>query len=100
MKSFLKRVSMGWLCRLTVIALGLVFAIHAEAQSYSITFESGTDEGFGHKFGDDASETFPVITIGGSQRMAVLRNGDFQEADRVSTSVADPFYVAMSLAAT
>jgi hypothetical protein len=54
----------------------------ASAQSVTFDFENLTDQGFGHKFGDDASEQFPIVNIGGSNRMEVLRNGDFQEADR------------------
>src|SRR3954469_21118883 len=42
----------------------------------------------GHKFSNDASEAFPIVNIGGSNRMEVLRNGDFQEADRGSSGDA------------
>jgi hypothetical protein len=63
-------------------------------------FETGTDQGFGHKFGSgDASETFPVISIGGSQRMGVLRDGDFQQAEVSTGNPADPLYQAMAAAA-
>ncbi|WP_428939377.1 hypothetical protein [Fontivita pretiosa] len=72
----------------------------ASAQSVTFDFEDGTDQGFGHKFGSgDASETFPVVSIGGSMRMAVLRDGDFQEAERIAGADGSPFYLAMKAAA-
>lgn len=43
-------------------------------------FEDGTDEGFGAPFGDDAFVDWPVEMIGGSMRMGILNDGDFQEA--------------------
>lgn len=61
-------------------------------------FESGGDQGFGHKFGDDASEEFPTVSIGGSTRMEVLRNGDFQEAERTTSDPSDAQYLAMAAA--
>jgi hypothetical protein len=71
----------------------------ASAQSSTFNFEDLTDQGFGHKFSDDASETFPIVNIGGSNRMQVLRNGDFQEADRGTGNPAEAFYQAMLAAA-
>jgi hypothetical protein len=59
------------------------------------TFEDGTDQGWGRKFSDDASETFPIDNIGGSNRMRVLRDGDFQEAERTTSNPADPLYQEM-----
>lgn len=78
---------------LAIGAIGLTRTAHAQSVLYD--FETGTDQGFGHKFGDDASETFPIVNIGGSQRMQVLRNGDFQEADISTGNTSLPFYQAM-----
>jgi len=68
----------------------------ASAASATFDFEDLTDQGFGHKFSNDASEAFPIVNIGGSNRMEVLRNGDFQEADHGSGS--DPFLAAVNAA--
>lgn len=78
------------------VALFLM-AVQVSAQSYTFDFEDGTDQGFGAKFSDDASEAFPIVDIGGSKRMEVLRNGDFQEADVGSSDAA---YLAAFNAAT
>jgi hypothetical protein len=78
-----------------VAALALGAATYASAQSVTFDFEDGTDQGFGHKFADDASETFPIDNIGGSNRMRVLRNGDFQEAEHATGNPASPFFQAM-----
>jgi len=75
--------------------LGLA-SLRASAQSVTITFEDLTDDGFGHKFSNDASETFPIVNIGGSNRMEVLRNGDFQEADINSSN--NPYLAAFNAA--
>lgn len=69
-------------------------AIQAHSQSVGFDFQDSTDQGFGHKFSTDASEAFPIVNIGGSLRMEVLRNGDFQEAD--IGSGANPFLAAMN----
>jgi hypothetical protein len=74
--------------RIAAIAGLLLGAAKASAQSVTFDFQDGTDQGFGHKFSNDASETFPIVNIGGSNRMEVLRNGDFQEADRGSSGDA------------
>jgi hypothetical protein len=76
----------------------LSVAAQANAQSITFDFEDGTDQGFGNKFSNDASADFPILDIGGSNRMEVLRNGDFQEAERSSQGVADPFLAAMNAA--
>src|SRR5688572_19471166 len=76
-------------------ALALGAAGYASAQSVTFNFEDGTDQGFGHKFLDDASETFPIDNVGGSMRMRVLRNGDFQEAEHATGNTASPFFQAM-----
>ena len=70
----------------------------ATAQSVLFDFESGGDQGFGAKFSNDASEEFPIVNIGGSMRMEVLRNGDFQEADRSGSDspYLDAFNAAMA----
>lgn len=78
-------------------AVALVLgAIQARGQSVIFDFQDGTDQGFGHKFSNDASEAFPIVNIGGSLRMEVLRNGDFQEADHGDGS--NPFLAAMNAA--
>jgi hypothetical protein len=67
----------------------------ASAQSVTYDFETLNDQGFGHKFNNDASETFPIVNIGGSNRMEVLRNGDFQEADISTGNSGDALYQAL-----
>ena len=76
-----------------VIAALLPGAGRASAQSASYDFEDGTDQGWGHKFTNDGtSEEFPVSNLAGSSWMRVLRNGDFQEAERTVSNPADPLY--------
>ena len=85
--------------RLHVVAAAaavLFGAIQLRAQSVTFDFEDLTDQGFGNKFSNDASAAFPIVNIGGSNRMEVLRNGDFQEADHASGS--NPFLAAMNAA--
>lgn len=77
------------------IAALLFAAGRAPAQSVTYTFEDGTDQGWGKKFADDASESFPIVNIGGSNRMAVLRNGDFQETERNTGTPTDPLFQAL-----
>ena len=67
---------------LAAAAALFVACSQASAAMVTFDFENITDQGFGHKFGNDASKAFPITNIGGSHRMEVLRNGDFQEADR------------------
>ncbi|MCO6046387.1 hypothetical protein NG895_21015 [Aeoliella sp. ICT_H6.2] len=69
---------------LATYAVIAIFAATANAQTLLFDFEDGTDQGFGAKFSSDVSETFPIISMGDSNRMEVLRNGDFQKADRGS----------------
>jgi hypothetical protein len=78
--------------------VALLFAIEAKGQFVAYDFESGGDQGFGHKFSNDASEEFPTVSIGGSIRMEVLRNGDFQEAERTISDPSDGQYLAMDAA--
>src|SRR5438552_14505 len=91
-------ISMKTTLFLTFITGFTLAAGHALAQSAIFDFESGGDQGWGHKFADDASETFPIILVNGSNRMSVLRNGDFQEAERVSNNSAEPIYLALDAA--
>ncbi|HEX2475841.1 MAG TPA: PEP-CTERM sorting domain-containing protein [Lacipirellulaceae bacterium] len=84
-------------CILAAAAL-LLATVPASAQSITFDFQDGTDQGFGNKFSNDASAAFPIVNIGGSNRMGVLRNGDFQEAERASTGATDPFLLAMNAA--
>jgi hypothetical protein len=58
-------------------------------------FEDGTDQGFGTGFGDDASASFPIVTIGGSKRMEVLDTASFQQAGRQTGNPADGQYITM-----
>ena len=74
-------------------------AATASAQVVSYTFEGGTDEGWGRKFSNDASFAFPIVNIGGSNRMGVDRSGGFQEAEYASTGATDPLVLAFNAAA-
>jgi hypothetical protein len=76
----------------------LLTAVQTSAQSITFDFESGGDQGWGNKFSNDASAAFPIVNIAGSNRMEVLRNGDFQEAERASTGATDPFLIAINAA--
>lgn len=79
------------------IVASLSIASAAQAQmSFTFDFEDGTDQGWGAPFGDDAGQEFPIVDIGGSNRMEVLRDGGFQEADHASGS--DPFLSVMNKA--
>jgi hypothetical protein len=76
----------------------VLIAAHASAQSVTFDFEDGTDQGFGAGFGNDASQSHPIVNIGGSNRMGVLRDGGFQEAGREAGNPADPLFLAMTAA--
>jgi hypothetical protein len=82
---------------LAAAAALLIAAIQAQGQSITFDFQDGTDQGFGHGFGNDASAAFPIANIGGSLRMGILRTGAFQEADRASQG-SDAFLAAMNAA--
>lgn len=82
---------------LAAMAALFCWGVSASAQSVVFDFEDGTDQGFGNKFSNDASASFPIVNIGGSQRMEVLRNGDFQEADHGTGS--NPALAALNAAA-
>ncbi len=77
----------------------LLVPARASAQSVTINFEDGTDDGFGLKFNNDASASFPIVTIGGSKRMEILRTGAFQEADVGTGNTNDPLFKALAAAA-
>lgn len=72
-------------------------AIQLRAQSITFDFQDGTDQGFGSGFGNDASASFPIVSIGGSLRMEVLDTAAFQQAGRESQG-ADAFLAAMNAA--
>jgi hypothetical protein len=76
---------------MAAVALGLV-ALQASAQSVTYDFEDGTDQGFGNGFGDDASASFPIVTIGGSKRMEILDTAAFQQAGRQTGNPVDGEY--------
>lgn len=84
---------------MAIVALSLGVAT-ASAQSFTFDFEDGTDQGFGTGFGDDASASFPIVNIGGSQRIEVLDTGSFQQAGRQTGNPADPMYIAMLAASS
>jgi hypothetical protein len=84
---------------MALVALSLGVAT-ASAQSFTFDFEDGTDQGFGTGFGNDASASFPIVNIGGSQRMEILDTGSFQQAGREASNPADPMYIAMLAAST
>jgi len=87
-------------CTLLVGGVALVAAIsfgarQASAQMVTYNFEDGTDQGFGTGFGDDASATFPIVTIGGSKRMEVMDTAAFQQAGRQTGNPTDGEYITM-----
>ena len=82
---------------LAVVAALLFGSIEARSQSITFDFQDGTDQGFGNGFADDSSKSFPIVNIGGSLRMGVLRTGAFQEAGRQSQG-SDLFLAAMNAA--
>lgn len=81
---------------LTATAVILVGALPAHSASVLLDFEDNTDQGFGLKFSNDASASFPILNVGGSLRMGILRTGAFQEAD-IGTG-ANPFLAAANAA--
>lgn len=78
------------------IAALVLASASVHAQSATIDFENGNDNGFGLKFSNDASASFPIVNIGGSNRMEVARTGGFQEADR--GIAGDAFFNALNAA--
>jgi hypothetical protein len=75
-------------------ALGLLVA-NVSAQSVTYDFETLTDQGFGTGFGNDASANYPIVNIGGSNRMEVLDTAAFQQAGRETGNPADGQYIVM-----
>lgn len=73
----------------------LLGTVQASGQTVIADFEDGTDQGFGTGFGNDASATFPIVNIGGSQRMEVLDTSAFQQAGRETGNPADPQFIGM-----
>jgi hypothetical protein len=82
-------------CMLMAAAILWLVSSQASAQSVTYNFEDGTDQGFGSGFGNDASKTFNIVTIGGSKRMEVPDTAAFQEAGRETGNPADPQYQVM-----
>ena len=80
------------LAALAVLVLG---AAKASAQTAVFDFEDLTDQGFGTGFGNDASMNFPIVFIAGSNRMQVTRTGAFQEAAVGHGADFTPFYNTM-----
>jgi PEP-CTERM motif len=87
-------------CSLIAAAILSLALSRASAQSVLYNFEGGTDQGFGLKFSNDASANFPIVNIGGSNRMEVARTGAFQEADVSTGNASDPLYQTMLAAST
>jgi hypothetical protein len=81
-------------CLVAATALWLT-ASDASAQTVTYNFENLTDQGFGGGFGNDASVSFPIVNIGGSNRMEVLNTPTFQEAGRETGNPADLQYIIM-----
>jgi hypothetical protein len=92
MKNILNRS--GITCLAMLCACVVTSQVHG--QSVTFDFQDGTDQGFGLKFNNDASASFPIVNIGGSLRMGLLRTGAFQEADNGSGS--NPLLAAMNAA--
>jgi hypothetical protein len=80
---------------LAALAALLLGTMQASAANVWFDFQDGTDQGFGTGFGNDASASFPIVNIGGSNRMEVLDTASFQQAGRESSNPADPQYQAM-----
>ena len=82
---------------LVATAALLMSAVHASAATVTFDFEDLTDQGFGTGFGNDASKVFPIVNIGGSNRMETTLGG-FQVAGRESQGM-DAFLAALNQAA-
>jgi len=91
---------MHHLFRSAAIAIVLLVAARASAQSVTFDFEDGTDQGWGTGFGDDASKSFTITNIGGSNRMFVphAAAGFAQEAGIASGNTSSAFFKAMDAA--
>jgi hypothetical protein len=83
----------------SAVALLLIASMaRAQLVPNPITFEDLTDNGFGLKFSNDASASFTIANVGGSNRMLVPRTGAFQEADTDTGNTGSGFYQAMAAA--
>jgi hypothetical protein len=80
----------------TLMLVGSI--VRAQNIPNPITFEDGTDNGFGLKFSNDASANFTVASVGGSLRMLVPRTGAFQEADTDTGNTSSGFFQAIQAA--
>jgi hypothetical protein len=87
-------------CVYGLAAMAALFccSVSANAASSVFDFEDGTDQGWGTGFGNDASATFTIANVGGSNRMRVPRAG-FQSAGRETANPGEDFYQAMLAAA-
>jgi hypothetical protein len=81
-------------CGLIAAATLCLCVSQAAAQPNPFDFQDGTDQGWGTGFGNDASKSFPIVNIGGSNRMEVGLGG-FQVAGVQSGDTNSPFYQAM-----
>src|SRR4051812_14284895 len=80
--------------------VGLVFgATEAASAAGVFYFLTGTGQGWGTAFGNDASANFTVASVGGSQRMLVPNTDGFQEAGFGTGNTSDPFFQAIAAAA-
>jgi hypothetical protein len=86
-------------CGLLAAATFCLCISQAAAQMVSYDFQSGTDQGFGAKFSNDASANFPIVNIGGSNRMELMLGG-FQVADVSTGNPSDPLYQTLQAAST
>ena len=77
------------MCCLVAATALWVTAGNASAQTVTYNFEDLTDQGFGTGFGNDGSASFPIVNIGGSNRMEVLDTASFQQAGRETGNPAD-----------
>jgi hypothetical protein len=84
-------------CSLAVIVTLLASGAQVFGQSFVFDFEGGTDQGWGTGFGDDASASFAIENVGGSNRMSVPRTA-FQSAGHGDGNGASPFFLAMAAA--
>jgi hypothetical protein len=82
--------------KICAVAAALVWLAESRATAQTVTydFEGGTDQGFGTGFGNDASATFSIVNIGGSNRMEVPLGG-FQVAGRETGNALDPQFQIM-----
>lgn len=80
---------------LAATAISIAVPEASAAIYLNLDFEGGTDQGFGTGFGNDASASYPIVSIGGSKRMEVLDTQPFQQAGRETGNPADGQYIGM-----